>query len=160
MESIQTDKTYGNILNNFPSDHFWANVARLCFGLNMLTTTPLEAFVCRETIENFLFPGEMFEYKRHFIITTALVVTSMSSESVILGCEGRNVPIVSVAVSLLTCDLGLVLELTGGFGATCLAFIFRKSYQTTSIRLLLYLYGLTGSCGMLDKNLAQALRPE
>lgn len=33
----------------------------------------------------------------------------------------------NTAVSLLTCDLGLVLELTGGFSATCLAFIFRKS---------------------------------
>lgn len=30
------------------SADFWANVARLCFGLNMMTTTPLEAFVCRE----------------------------------------------------------------------------------------------------------------
>jgi hypothetical protein len=26
----------------------------------------------------------------------------------------------------MTCDLGLVLEITGGFGATCLAYIFRE----------------------------------
>lgn len=39
-------------------------------------------------------------------------------------------------VSLLTCDLGLVLELTGGFSATCLAYIFRKlaSLQTYKCR--------------------------
>ena len=39
--------TQGNVLNNFPSDNIMVNVARFCFGLNMLTTLPLEAFVCR-----------------------------------------------------------------------------------------------------------------
>ena len=38
----------GNILNNFPSDNTFINIARLAFGLNMFTTIPLEAFVCRE----------------------------------------------------------------------------------------------------------------
>lgn len=38
----------GNILNNFPSDNTFINVARLAFGLNMFTTIPLEVFVCRE----------------------------------------------------------------------------------------------------------------
>lgn len=38
----------GNILNNFPSDNFIINIARFCFGVNMFTTLPLEAFVCRE----------------------------------------------------------------------------------------------------------------
>jgi sodium-coupled neutral amino acid transporter 11 len=45
---IFTDETVGNILNNFPSDNTLINVARLAFGLNMFTTIPLEAFVCRE----------------------------------------------------------------------------------------------------------------
>lgn len=45
---VFTDKTVGNILNNFPSDNTLINVARLAFGLNMFTTIPLEAFVCRE----------------------------------------------------------------------------------------------------------------
>lgn len=45
---VFTDKTVGNILNNFPSDNVLINVARLAFGLNMFTTIPLEAFVCRE----------------------------------------------------------------------------------------------------------------
>ncbi|POS86750.1 hypothetical protein EPUL_001713 [Erysiphe pulchra] len=40
--------TQGNVLNNFPPDNILVNLARLCFGLNMLTTLPLEAFVCRE----------------------------------------------------------------------------------------------------------------
>lgn len=38
----------GNILNNFPADNVLINIARLAFGLNMFTTIPLEAFVCRE----------------------------------------------------------------------------------------------------------------
>jgi sodium-coupled neutral amino acid transporter 11 len=47
---VFTDKTVGNILNNFPSDNALINVARLAFGLNMFTTIPLEAFVCREVV--------------------------------------------------------------------------------------------------------------
>lgn len=47
---VFTDKTVGNILNNFPSDNVLINIARLAFGLNMFTTIPLEAFVCREVI--------------------------------------------------------------------------------------------------------------
>ncbi|CDS12393.1 hypothetical protein LRAMOSA04587 [Lichtheimia ramosa] len=45
---VFTDKTAGNILNNFPADNVLINIARLAFGLNMFTTIPLEAFVCRE----------------------------------------------------------------------------------------------------------------
>lgn len=45
---VFTDKTQGNILNNFPEDDFIINIARFCFGLNMFTTLPLELFVCRE----------------------------------------------------------------------------------------------------------------
>lgn len=45
---VFTDKTQGNILNNFPQDDTLINVARFCFGLNMFTTLPLELFVCRE----------------------------------------------------------------------------------------------------------------
>ncbi len=42
------DKTAGNVLNNFPSDVPLVNIARLCFGVNMIMTMPLENFVCRE----------------------------------------------------------------------------------------------------------------
>lgn len=45
---VFTDKTQGNILNNFPEDDLLINVARFCFGFNMFTTLPLELFVCRE----------------------------------------------------------------------------------------------------------------
>lgn len=75
-----------------------------CFGLNMLTTLPLEAFVCREVMTNYWFPGERFNPNRHLIFTTSLVVTALT-------------------LSLLTCDLGAVFELIGATSACALAYI-------------------------------------
>ncbi|GAB7348275.1 hypothetical protein MBLNU459_g6258t2 [Dothideomycetes sp. NU459] len=84
--------TQGNVLNNFPTDNIMVNVARLCFGLNMLTTLPLEAFVCREVMTEYYFPHEPFNPNRHLIFSTSLVFSAMM-------------------LSLLTCDLGIVFEL-------------------------------------------------
>ncbi|KAI0137290.1 transmembrane amino acid transporter [Xylariales sp. AK1849] len=98
------DKTLGNVLNNFPADNSMVNIARLCFGLNMLTTLPLEAFVCREVMLNYYFPGEPFNMNLHLIFSSALVVGAM-------------------AVSLITCDLGVVFELVGATSACALAYI-------------------------------------
>ncbi|CAH7672267.1 transmembrane amino acid transporter protein-domain-containing protein [Phakopsora pachyrhizi] len=105
-----TNKTQANVLNNFPKDDFWINVSRLCFGLNMFTTLPLECFVCRETIETCFYGEKQFDRKRHIIYTTLLI------GSVLI-------------ISLSTCDLGIVLELTGGFAAPALAFIFPAACQ-------------------------------
>lgn len=98
------DKTLGNVLNNFPADNSMVNIARLCFGLNMLTTLPLEAFVCREVMFNYWFPGEPFNLKLHVIFSSALVVSAMG-------------------ISLITCDLGVVFELVGATSACALAYI-------------------------------------
>ena len=70
----------------------------------MLTTLPLEAFVCREVMTNYWFPDEPFNPNRHLIFTTALVVSAMT-------------------LSLLTCDLGAVFELIGATSACALAYI-------------------------------------
>ncbi|KAK4252040.1 aspartic peptidase domain-containing protein [Corynascus novoguineensis] len=98
------DKTQGNVLNNFPADNTMVNIARLCFGLNMLTTLPLEAFVCREVMLNYYFPGEPFNMNLHLIFTSSLVFTAM-------------------VLSLLTCDLGSVFDLVGGTSAAAMAYI-------------------------------------
>ncbi|KAG5297544.1 amino acid transporter [Histoplasma ohiense] len=98
------EKTKGNVLNNFPSGNVMVNIARLCFGLNMLATLPLEAFVCRSVMTTFFFPDEPYNFARHVIFTSALVVTS-------------------VTISLLTCDLGTVFELIGATSACALAYI-------------------------------------
>ncbi|KAJ5081985.1 Vacuolar amino acid transporter 2 [Penicillium argentinense] len=98
-------KTQGNVLNNFPLDNILVNIARFCFGLNMLTTLPLEAFVCRSVMTEYYFPDEPFNSHRHLIFTTSLVVTSM-------------------VLALVTCDLGMVFELIGATSAAALAYIF------------------------------------
>ncbi|KAI0205476.1 transmembrane amino acid transporter family protein [Astrocystis sublimbata] len=98
------DKTLGNVLNNFPADNTMVTIARLCFGLNMLTTLPLEAFVCREVMLNYWFPDEPFNMNLHLIYSSTLVVSAM-------------------ALSLFTCDLGIVFELVGATSAAALAYI-------------------------------------
>lgn len=98
------DKTLGNVLNNFPNDNLMVNIARLFFGLNMLTTLPLEAFVCREVMNNYWFPDEHYNPNRHIIFTSSLVISALT-------------------LSLLTCDIGVVFELFGATSACALAFI-------------------------------------
>ena len=98
------DKTDGNVLNNFPVDNTMVNVARLCFGLNMLTTLPLEAFVCREVMFNYYFPGAPFNMHLHIIVSASLVVSAM-------------------VFSLITCDLGAIFELVGATSACAMAYI-------------------------------------
>jgi len=102
---VFTDKTQGNILNNFSRSDTLINVARFCFGLNMFTTLPLELFVCREVIEQYFFSHETFSQQRHLFFTSTILFSSM-------------------LISLVTCDLGVMLEITGGISATALAFIF------------------------------------
>jgi sodium-coupled neutral amino acid transporter 11 len=115
------DMTKGNVLNNFPTDNVMVNIARLCFGLNMITTLPLEAFVCREVMTEYYFPGEPHNPNRHLIFTTSLVVSAMT-------------------LSLITCDIGVVFELVGATSACALAYILpplcfvkltkRKTWET------------------------------
>ncbi|KAF8070129.1 amino acid transporter [Lyophyllum atratum] len=102
---VFTDKTQGNILNNFSSNDTLINVARFCFGLNMFTTLPLELFVCREVIEQYFFSHEAYNQQRHIFFTSTILLASL-------------------IVALITCDLGVMLEITGGVSATTLAFIF------------------------------------
>lgn len=98
------DKTLGNVLNNFASDNTMVNIARLCFGLNMLTTLPLEAFVCREVMLNYYFPGEPFNMHLHLIFSSSLIISAM-------------------VLSISTCDLGSVFELVGATSACAMAYI-------------------------------------
>lgn len=98
------DRTLGNVLNNFSPDNTLVNIARLCFGLNMLTTLPLEAFVCREVMLTYWYPDEPFNVRRHLVFSTGLVVGAL-------------------AISLVTCDLGAVFELVGATSAVAMAYI-------------------------------------
>lgn len=97
-------KTEGNVLNNFPSTNTMVNIARFCFGLNMLTTLPLEAFVCREVMFHYWLEGKQISTRLHFGVSTGLVFSSM-------------------LISLMVCDLGAVFELIGATSACALAYI-------------------------------------
>ncbi len=74
----------------------------------MSTTIPLENYVCREVIEDYFFKSQPFSQKRHVIVTSLIVFSTMG-------------------ISMLTCDLGVVLEIAGGLSATALAFIVSSS---------------------------------
>ncbi|KAH3899611.1 related to Vacuolar amino acid transporter 2 [Saccharomycodes ludwigii] len=107
---IFKDKTKGNILNNFPSNDNYINVARFCFGFNMLTTFPLEVFVLRDVIRDLLYfnvhsdtPVELSSML-HFTVTTIIVLITMG-------------------ISLTTCNLGALLELVGATTASLMAYI-------------------------------------
>lgn len=117
------------------------NVARFCFGLNMFTTLPLELFVCREVclhatrnspanstrfqvVEQYFFSHETFNIQRHVFFTTTILFASM------LGAFKLSISHSAAhqySVALVTCDLGVMLEITGGVSATTLAFIFPAS---------------------------------
>lgn len=70
----------------------------------MLTTLPLEAFVCRSVMTTYYFPDEPFHPTRHVYFTTVLVLAS-------------------TLLALITCDLGAVFELIGATSAAALAYI-------------------------------------
>lgn len=134
--------TKGNVLNNFPTNNILVNIARFCFGLNMLTTLPLECFVCREVMNNYWFPEEPYQPNRHLIFTSALVVSA-------------------VGISLVTCDLGAVFELIGATSACALAYILpplcylklaSKSWRTVPA-ILCICFG----CGVMGVSLVMAV---
>ncbi|KAF9475551.1 amino acid transporter [Pholiota conissans] len=151
---VFTDKTQGNILNNFPQNDTLINVARFAFGLNMFTTLPLELFVCREVVEQYFFSHEAYNPQRHLFFTTTILFASMF-------------------VAEVTCDLGVMLEITGGVSATTLAYIFPAAcylklidkrlpwYSTTKLpAVICALFGLVVMVLSLLIALAKSWTPE
>lgn len=137
------DKTVGNVLNNFPSDNTMVTVARLCFGLNMLTTLPLEAFVCREVMMNYFWPTlPGFSLRLHLALSTGLVVSAM-------------------VLSLLTCDLGVIFELVGSTSACAMAYILPPlcyiKLATRSWRTYVAMAVVAFGCAVMAISLVQAV---
>ncbi|SCV03104.1 LANO_0G02168g1_1 [Lachancea nothofagi CBS 11611] len=110
------NKTKGNILNNFPGNDHVINVARFCFGFNMLTTFPLEIFVLRDVIRDLIYFNTptsndqpiALSLKLHFIITSITVFSTM-------------------VISFTTCNLGALFELIGATTASLMAYILPPS---------------------------------
>jgi len=138
------DLTKGNILNNLPSQgNVIVQIARLCLGLNMLTTLPLECFVCREVMNNYWFPEEPYQLNRHLIFSSALVVSA-------------------TAISLTTCDLGAVFELIGATSACVLAYILPPlcyiKLSTRNWRMIPAVICIVFGCGVMAVSLVLAVR--
>lgn len=106
--AIFGDNTKGNILNNFPPDDPVVNIARFCFGFNMLTTYPLEIFVLRDVLRDLYYINKgsspELSKKSHVLFTAVLVLITMG-------------------ISLTTCNLGALFELIGATTASIMAYI-------------------------------------
>lgn len=121
------DKTSGNVLNNFPTG-VMVNAARFCFGLNMLTTLPLEAFVCREVCVNYFWPNAVDVQAVDGVASTAadpLAHAEGGGETSTLVHVGLTTVFVWGATIIATqvCDLGAVFEIIGATSASILAYI-------------------------------------
>ncbi|KAJ1504205.1 hypothetical protein HMI54_007331 [Coelomomyces lativittatus] len=91
-------KTAGNVLNNFPTDNNVINVARFCFALNMLTTFPIECYVACHVLQDY------FQIYNRALWAILLVF-------------------LSIFIACFVPDVSLILEITGSFSASALAFI-------------------------------------
>ena len=99
-------------MNNFPRNDVIINIARGLFAANMFLTIPLECFVAREVVYHCLLSYEgptegsvdltmNASLGKHLLTTSVLVLSAM-------------------IIALATCNLGFVLEITGGMSATAL----------------------------------------
>ncbi|KAK9382659.1 transmembrane amino acid transporter protein-domain-containing protein [Kockiozyma suomiensis] len=113
------DKTEGNVLNSFDSRNVLINIARFCFGFNMLTTFPLEIFVCREVLLDYIYstffpPAESevddFFYPREPSLRAHRFTTAILT-------------LLTLFVALIVGNLGVVLEVVGSTSACMLAYI-------------------------------------
>lgn len=117
--------TSGNVLNNFP-DSTIVNVARFCFGLNMLTTLPLEAFVCREVMVNYFWPQNSEAELVDGVNSTAADPHDSSAHhtSTFLHVSLTTGLVWSATlIATQVCDLGAVFEIIGATSASILAYI-------------------------------------
>ncbi|KAL3899290.1 MAG: hypothetical protein SGCHY_002149 [Lobulomycetales sp.] len=98
------EKAASNILNSYPVDWSIMVVARLFFGIDMFFSYPLDSYVIRDTLQVWIWPGKPFSKLRHSLLTLFTVLSTL-------------------LIASLTCDLGIILELTGGVAAALIAFI-------------------------------------
>lgn len=108
-----TNKTSANILNNFPKSDVLINISRVLFGMNMFLTFPMECFVCREVIFHYLW-SHSYHPTANINLLTSTQVHVLTTLLLVFS---------AMLIALTSCDLGFILEITGGFAATVLAFI-------------------------------------
>eukprot|EP00039_Didymoeca_costata_P012132 m.173657 g.173657 ORF g.173657 m.173657 type:complete len:137 (+) comp15391_c0_seq5:84-494(+) len=93
-----------NLLDNFSEDDQFINAGRFFYGVTVMLTYPIEAFVAREVIQNVFFNGEELSNIWHYSLTSAICIMVF-------------------VVAFLTNALGLVFEINGVINATLLAYV-------------------------------------
>lgn len=95
-----------NVLNVFSNTNGLINFARALFAYEVLLTYPLALFVCRDILLKVFFgEAETVSLWLHASTTVGLVLAT-------------------TLIGVATCDLGAVFDLTGGFAASAIGFIF------------------------------------
>ncbi|KAJ3397527.1 2-oxoglutarate dehydrogenase complex E2 component [Lobulomyces angularis] len=98
------EKSESNIINAFPADNVIIIICRVLFAIDMMFTYPIGFVVTRDTINKLFFKNKAFNLYRH-IFLSALILA------------------ITVTVGCVTCDLGLIIDITGGVTASIVAFI-------------------------------------
>lgn len=100
------DEVQGDVLNNFDGNSGIINAARGLLAVTMIFTYPMESFVARHCISQWMFAGQLDDGSwcgKRSLVTIGLYIAAL-------------VP------ALIFHDLGLVLSLTGSLGASAIAY--------------------------------------
>ncbi|XP_052037107.1 putative sodium-coupled neutral amino acid transporter 11 isoform X3 [Apodemus sylvaticus] len=98
-----TGFTQGDLFENYCRSDDLVTFGRLCYGITVILTYPIECFVTREVVANVFFGGTLSSV--FHTILTVVIVTAATLVSLLIDC------------------LGIVLELNGVLCAAPLVFI-------------------------------------
>ncbi len=117
------DETKGDVLNNFDNDSALANTARFLLAITMFFTYPMESFVARHVMVQFIHGGDMdgrddpnhsgedgTEAGGYFFMNRRQTITSA-------------IYLMTLLPAVLVDDLGPVLSITGSLGGGCIAYV-------------------------------------
>ncbi|PVU99194.1 hypothetical protein BB559_000929 [Furculomyces boomerangus] len=155
-----------NFLNNFPYTDNWINLSRLLMAVSILLTYPMQFYPMREIISSLTLDNkesensstDMIETNQNITQPNSTLARPSSTRNFVSKCFylvfGRNYGYniltmaifgVTVSISLLVKNLGLVYELIGVAAASLLAFVLpagiyiavNSPYYTKLLYLLL-----------------------
>ena len=104
------DRTHGDILNNFDSEKFSANAARILLAITMLFTYPMESFVGKHVLIALIYNGDENDATFSFWPSRSQRVTFI-------------LYIATLIPALIFDDLGPVLSITGSVGGSFISYI-------------------------------------
>lgn len=99
------NKLTGNIFNSFSYDDTLVNVCRLALSLHIMASYPLQAHVCRVVPFN-LFQGEDKKFTTRYRLLYSTIIF-----------------LLSWGIAMVVCDLGIIVDVTGGVAAGMLSFV-------------------------------------